>query len=328
MKKNILLFFVLFIGSLSLNAQAKKYIFLEHFTNTYCGICGSVNPNFYNLIKKYEGNYHHMTVHPRFPYQQCTLYQANTTENTARASYYAVTSTPTIVMNGTKKMAASNLNATLLDGELSKQSAISIEVKENSGSSRNVQVEIKMVGNKPAGNYRVFAAAAERVLNFNAPNGEKVHHNVFRKFISAFDGDVVQLPESGNSLNLNFSYNVESNWKESEMYLLVWVQETTSKEVLNSGTKFDESTSGVSNTKAVDFKVMTNPVKNNLIVQMEKGISGDYAVMNIMGQMVDRGFVNPFTQTLDIDVSDYKKGIYLIRIQSAGQKLTKRWVKD
>ncbi|MBK9271284.1 MAG: T9SS type A sorting domain-containing protein [Saprospiraceae bacterium] len=328
MIKNILFVLICFFGILSVNGQSKKYIFMEHFTNTYCGVCGAVNPGFYNLIKKYEGNYHHMTVHPRFPYPQCSLYQANTSENTARASYYSVTSTPTVVINGTRKMAASNVNANILDGELNKQSAVAIVVKESGGSSRTVQVEVKTLGNKPAGNYRLFAAAAEKVLNLNTPNGEKVHHNVFRKFISAPDGNMIQIPESGNSLVLDFNFNVEPNWKESEIYLLVWIQETTTKDILNSGTKFDEDLSGSHQIKSIDFKVMTNPVKSNLVVQMEKGLTGDYAIMNIMGQMVDRGAVNPFTQTLDIDVSDYKKGIYLVRIQSGGQKLTKRWVKD
>ncbi len=104
MKRILLLSFLISLIASDMNAQAKRYIFMEHFTNTYCGICGARNPSFYSLLTKYEGNYHHMTVHPSFPYTACTLYQANKTENSLRANYYAINSiqrtacTPTLIV--------------------------------------------------------------------------------------------------------------------------------------------------------------------------------------------------------------------------------------
>ena len=99
MIKRIPLILLLVLNVLLINAQAKRYIFMEHFTNTWCSICGSQNPKFYSVLKNYEGNYHHMTIHPSFPYNQCPLYNANKTENSLRANYYSVSSTPTVVIN-------------------------------------------------------------------------------------------------------------------------------------------------------------------------------------------------------------------------------------
>ena len=48
MKKLILPFFLFF--SIILNGQSyKKYVFLEHVTNSRCGICGSKNPEQHHL---------------------------------------------------------------------------------------------------------------------------------------------------------------------------------------------------------------------------------------------------------------------------------------
>ena len=85
----ILLFAALILVSFSQSfGQSKRYIHLEHFTNTRCSSCGSINPGFYNVISGYEGSYHHMTIHPSFPYSSCALYQANISENTARTNFY------------------------------------------------------------------------------------------------------------------------------------------------------------------------------------------------------------------------------------------------
>lgn len=325
----VIIIFALFVTNfLSVNAQAKKYIFLDHFTNSVCSNCASFNPGFFTLLKKYEGNYNHVTVHPRYPYSSCQLYQANRTENDLRAAVYSVTSTPTLVINGTKKMALGNVNASTLDAELNKVSPIEIEVKETGTTTRLINVEVKTLGNKPSGNYRIYAIAVEKLLNYASPNGEKVHHNVFRKFLSSQNGDLINLPETGNSMNLNFTMNVESSWKESEMYALVWIQESTTREVLNSGNKFNSSPSSTNQVKPIEFKVLSNPVRNDLTVQLDKSYSGDYAILNIMGQVIHRGQLNSFSNMLELDVADFKKGIYLIRIQSGAQKLTKRWVKE
>ena len=214
-----------------MNAQAKRYIFMEHFTNTYCGICGARNPSFYSLLTKYEGNYHHMTVHPSFPYTACTLYQANKTENSLRANYYAINSTPTLVIHGTSKKSLSSVNAAVLDAELNKTSPVQVVVKETGSSLRNISVEIRTVGNKPSGTFRVYAAAVERKINLASPNGEKVHHNVFRKFISQADGDPINLADNGGSQNLSYSLTIDPSWVENEMYVLDWVQDINSKEV-------------------------------------------------------------------------------------------------
>ncbi|MCB9295389.1 MAG: hypothetical protein H6559_20035 [Lewinellaceae bacterium] len=56
---------------------------------------------FYNTIAGYEADVHHIAYHPSVPYSSCIFYQANTEENSARASYYSIFSTPRVFFNGT-----------------------------------------------------------------------------------------------------------------------------------------------------------------------------------------------------------------------------------
>ena len=327
MIKRLSLLIILVLSVLFINAQAKRYIFMEHFTNTWCSICGSQNPKFYSVLKNYEGNYHHMTIHPSFPYNQCPLYNANKTENSLRANYYSVSSTPTIVVNGLTSKSASSVKAAYLNSELGKTSPIQLIVKETGTSNRSISVEVLTLGNKPAGTYKIYAAALEKVLNFNAQNGEKVHQNVFRKFVSSADGDVINLAEAGGVINLNYNLNIDPTWVESQMYVLVWVQNINTKEVMNSGNKFD-ITSSVSSPIYTNFQILTNPVKQNLVLQLDRPITGEYIISNIMGQTIEHGYLPTNSNRLDVLVSNYKKGLYLVRIQSGNLKTTKRWVKD
>lgn len=323
------LLFVLFASSLVIsNGQAKRYIFMEHVTNSNCGVCGATNPNYYNVIKPYEGSYHHLTVHPKFPYVSCVFYQANKTEQDERAAYIGASSTPTVIVNGLTKKSASSINKTLLDAELAKTSPIEVVVKETGTTSRSVTVDIKTVGTKPSGTYKVYAAIAERVRNQATPNGEKVHYDVFRKFLTAVTGDAVTLADNGSTLNLSYTYTVNSSWVESETYLLVWVQDATTKEVLNSGNKFD-IISKTEDLVASDVKILYNPVRTNLAVQLNKNLDGGkYLIMNIMGQVISQGTITTNNNKLEIPVSHYESGMYFIRIESNRQKVTKRWIKE
>ena len=102
-----------------------------------------------------------------------------------------------------------------------------------------MNIDIKSVGAPPSGNYRLFAAIVEKTVNYNAPNSESVHHNVFRQFLTATTGDAVSLAAQGSQTNVSFTYTINSNWVANEIYVLAWLYDATTNTVINSGTKFD-----------------------------------------------------------------------------------------
>ncbi len=314
----------------NLNSQAKRYIWLEHFTNTNCGSCAFSNPGFFNLLKGYKDQYHHLSVHPDVPYPQCVLYNANKEEQLKRKNYYGITGTPTVMIQGIIKRSAGSITSAMLDAEKVKTSPITVSVSEMGNTSRTVNVKVTTVGSKPGSNYRLYAAIAERQLDLATPNGEKVHHNVFRKFLTSADGDLILLADTGNGVERTFNYTVDSKWKESETYVVVWVQDAVTKEVLNSGTKFD-LTSGVQDKLApVEFSIYPNPVIDQLNIQFDKPLQSvlNLYITNVLGKTIQAMEVKAGQAKITVPVAHYQKGIYFVRIDQGKNKLARKWLKD
>lgn len=61
-------------------------------------------------------------------------------------------------------MTAANLNA-----ELNKLSPIEVKVTETGTTNRNVSLEIKTLGTKPSGTYKLYVVALEKELNYASP---------------------------------------------------------------------------------------------------------------------------------------------------------------
>jgi hypothetical protein len=241
--KKLITLVLLFIQMTFVMGQAPKYVLLEHFTNTNCGVCGSVNPTFYqNIDINATTKVHHLSIHSSIPYISCVFYQANKTEQDNRATFYNLIGTPRVSINGANPTGASNISSTTIDNNFcSNCSPLEVKVTETSGTNRTASVQLKSVGTPPSGTHRVYVALVEKIVNYNAPNSESVHHNVFRRFLTASNGNAVTLPIQGNSVNLDFNYTVDAAWAAAEVYAIVWVQTDGTNAVINSGTRFDVS---------------------------------------------------------------------------------------
>lgn len=311
------------------NTQAKRFVFMEHFTNSRCGVCAGSNPGYYNLLNNYKGHYHHISIHPPIPYSACLLYQANKDDQSQRSNFYNILGTPTIVFNGQTKKSASGVNASFLDAEIKKESAIQIVVSETGSNSKNAKIEIKTIGQKPGGKYRLYVAITERVLNYASPNGEKVHYDVFRDFASAVTGDDVDLADQGGSVVKSYQYLIQPSWDEKEMYVIAWVQDESTKEVLNSGTKFDV-VSSTEQLKQLNFSIQPNPVQGKLNIYFPNNSNKNarLVITNLLGREIARTPLNLQNNSFEMNVQHFEKGIYFAKIESGGLSLTKKWVKQ
>jgi len=74
-------------------------------------------------------------------------------------------------------------------------------------------------------------------------------------------------------------------------------------------------------------KAYPNPVKDIVTIELQTEESGDLQVslINILGTEVkkwDNFYVNPGDQSLRIDLSQFKSGVYILRITKKGQTKT------
>jgi hypothetical protein len=317
---------LLFTTPLSIKAQnVKKYVLLEHFTNTRCGICAGTNPAFFTAINVEKNtNVHHMSIHSSIPYSDCKFYVANKTEQDDRAKFYALPGTPRVSINGAALVNAANVSAANVTTIAAETSPLSVKVTETTGASRTATIKLKTVGTLPTGTHKLSVAIVEKKVNYAGPNGETVHYNVFRKWLN--DADVT-LGALNTEVTSTFNYTLDASWNASEIYVLAIVQNNTSKAVLNSGTRFDVTSATDEPSVDAQVSVSPNPTKEKVFVSFDKITPQYLTVSNAVGQLVER--VNGLNSTgYELNMSSYPSGIYFIKLKSAEGVALKKVVKE
>lgn len=321
MQKNTLLLLAFLAASVA-HAQdsAKKYVLIEHFTNSNCSNCGSRNPAFYNLINQYPADIHHISIHPPIPYSNCALYQANTTENSARSNYYGIFGTPSLVINGESQPLSNPLLTTLtLQNYLGQTSPVRVQVSETfNGNNRSVNVKVHSLDPVPGSTYKLYAAAVEKTLNYQGGNSESVHHDVFRDMVTDINGEDFTPAAVGQYAEFNFNYTLNANWNANEMYTLVWVQRPSNKEVLNSGTRFDPVVSATGEPAAQNIRILPNPVTDVATAQIGDDTARQIEVFAGNGQRVSVDVDSAETGMVSIPTAEFRPGIYFVKI--SGEK--------
>lgn len=331
MKKNLLFSLFIFVSIIA-SAQVNKFALLEHYTNTKCPSCGANNPGFYNKSLSYfYKNIHHISYHPSFPYNTCVLYKANTTENDARAAYNGAISTPSYIINGkggTK--AASTLTVNELETQKASKSPIEVKVKEISGvSGWTANIKIKNHGTLSGSNYVLMAALCEKTLNYNAPNGEKVHYDVFRKMLTNVKGNSIAIPTTGNETEVNFNYTMNADWNANEIYVVAWLVDASTQEVINSGSKFTTVT--VNNEDLIEdenINIYPNPASDFLNIDLNDNVLkiNKYQIFNNLGQIVQEAVIDNSFST--IDIANLPKSQYLLKLISKEGAVVRAFVKQ
>lgn len=326
MKKHLLLIFCFLILGLWSSAQDKKYILVEHFTNTPCPVCSSRNPQLNSIVELYKDDVHHISFHPPYPYSSCIFYQANKSENVGRAEYYGVQGSPSAVVQGTLLNGSPLLPEDQITSRLSDVAQVSLIVSETSGSSRSVDIEIKnLLDIELSGNYKLYVAVVEKEIQYAAPNGEQVHHNVFRRFLNGLSGtDIGLIPET-SSQTLNFDYTLNDDWDADEIYIIAYLQNADTDDILNSGSSQDAviSSSSQESTVEEDWNIFPNPAKGVVRVTLPSQ-SDRISIQSITGQVVFEEHILRNSNTHYIDVSSLRKGTYFLRVESANRVYTRK----
>jgi Outer membrane protein Omp28/Secretion system C-terminal sorting domain len=331
MKKTMTLGICLLAIPLSIFAQnVKKYVLMEHFTNTYCGTCANTNPSFYTSIKvETNPDVHHLAIHPDIPYTQCPLYQANATEQVKRKVFYGILGTPRVCVNGAANVGLSTITAATLATEVAKTSPLSVKVKEITGvAGRTATISVKPVGDVPAAEYRLFVAVVEKKLNFAAYNGESVHYDVFRKFLTSADGDAFTMPAKGVEASLNFNYTPVSPWVADQVYVLAFVQNMTTKEILNSGTKFDVVSAVDEPQLDNQLSVSPNPTNGTFRYAFDNLTPQYLTLTNVVGQVVLSKNNEAIVNNGELNLTNQPSGVYYLTIKAKEGFAVKKVVKQ
>jgi hypothetical protein len=282
---------LLALGGLDLQAQmARKQPMLEHFTQASCGPCASQNPLFEPVRLANLGLANHAAYHTSWPGTD-PMYSANPAENNAMVGVYGVTGVPSMIMDGTNLGGPTNVTEQRLFSSIADGSPIRLRVEETGTTSRNVTVHIDGIAAPPSGSHILRVLVLEDPINYASPpgsNGERDFPNVFRQTLGGTAGTAVTLPAAGSSISFPFSYTVSGSWNESNVFVVAYVQNTTTREVLNSASsrapRFDLSLGASerfqSGSSAVTFRANLEEFGSgpeNLTISLVSDQPGDWS---------------------------------------------------
>ena len=326
MKKILTLALLLLFAATMTFGQAKRYALLEHFTNTLCSSCASQNPSFFTTIAvETNKDVHHISYHWRTPYLNCVYYQANPTPQDTRADYYSVPGSPRVSLNGATQTGLSYVTPPIIQAAAT-TSPIYVKVTEvaNPNLSRNVTIKIKSVGTVPTGTFKLYAAVVEKKTTYASPNGEREHFNVFRQFITANSGDNITLSSAEQSILLSYTPDLGAT---GQLYVVAWVQNSTTKEVLNSGTQFDLGTATTEVSTDNQVALSPNPTTGKTILTFDKLTPQYLTVQNMAGQVLESVKLSNST-SYELNVANLASGVYIVKVKSAEGIAVKRLVKN
>jgi hypothetical protein len=261
MKKILLSVSSLALAS-GLFAQVPKFCLLEEFTQASCPPCAAQNPGFESsILTPNPVKVHHISFHTSWPGTD-PMYNTNTGGSAARVTFYGVTGVPDVFVNGNvKHTSPSGVTQSDVDNSWAAGSAVKVVVTEvDNGTNRDVTVKVTTVSTPPSGTYMLYVAAIQRMATYTtAPgtNGEKTFPNVFRQMVSGnpqtlpagnANGVAITLPTVGNSVTFgpyNYLETVAINGATTQLASLAWIQNTSTKEVIQSGASFDPPMNGL-----------------------------------------------------------------------------------
>ena len=243
MKKILLLTLVAMLPGISnqLFAQARRFVLIEHFTQASCSPCAAQNPILQAVLDVNRGSVHHIAYHTSWPGVD-PMNAYNPTEVAARVTYYGVNAVPDCLMEGDIYHGGpSGITQNMLNDVSTDPAPIRVAVSETSnGVARTVQVKVFTLAIVPSANYKIRVAVCEKWKHYtSAPgsNGEKDFPDVFRKALPNSAGDVYAPAAIGDSVIFTYTYNLDlSTWDTTQIYSTAYIQNETTKEIINSGT--------------------------------------------------------------------------------------------
>lgn len=238
----ILLTVALFTQTTEAQNGARKFALMEHFTNASCPPCATANPFFEAVYEENTSNAHHIAYHTEFPGFD-PMHNANPDDVNTRQNYYSIGGVPSVIFAGDQEIYPTDITSSTIAGEQAITSPVRINVQEVTvGNERTAVISVASLEEVPAGDWRLFVAVVEREIDYGtAPgnNGEVRFPNVFRQMLPNIEGESFTSAGVGQTQDFSYTYNLDSEWDADQTYVIAFIQNYTTQDVLNSGSSWD-----------------------------------------------------------------------------------------
>jgi thiol-disulfide isomerase/thioredoxin len=311
-------------GIISSTIAQNRIVLLEQFTNSSCPPCATASPLIYNFADANPIKTTVVAYHTSFPYPNDSMNIENPTESAARVSFYGVSGTPTVVMDGNAYQGSAGTFASTIGTRIDNRLMIAQKytIVKNSltriGNQLNGQIVLTSGSASNLGeNLKVQAVAVEKSVLKNSylaspgNNSETDYGYVMRKMIPNASGTTLQHTTNGQSDTLNFSIPLLHIKNYLELKLVVFIQNTATKEVYNAAL-FTPTVAflGIdSKESAIEFDLFPNPSNGTFNVQNVQNLT-KIEILDLSGKIV-------FSQEISENVTEVNTklstGMYMLK---------------
>ncbi len=293
-----------------------KRTLFEDFTGSTCAACAFANENTFNLFfPKLNNNEYSLIKYPMDYPSPGDVYYTN--ECGVRAGFYSIQGIPHFRFDGAYVQHAEIVSQgpdTLYgyyENNKTYNAIMTIDATHTlNEASKNISVNVKINSQQDYSSVKLFVAVVEKLTTLNVGNnGETEFYQVFMKMLPNAEGKTIDLTE-GQEQEYDLSADLsETNIEEySDIEVIVFVQKTSSKEVLQSAiSAIPNSVNTVSNNSV---KVFPNPAKSQIFISNAKNCKIE--IYNIFSQLIITKTI--YNSNQSIDVSELSNGTYVLKV--------------
>lgn len=316
-----------------------RNVLLEHFTNYN----NTDNKDANELLKEVADNTGsdviNVQYHTNIPGGD-DFYYDNEADVSARMLFYGLSGTPySFVDGGININYAFEYNYVLnnrLDSvDLYKRSMINPYFDMDISSQvaegiLTVSCDIKALEDVNAQNLTLYVLVIEKETDYNAPNGETVFYNVFKKMLPDAGGtDLKKTWVKGESESFDgFSWLIENIYDTGDIEIIAFLQNNASKEVYQSVSTYQPDVptavyDPVNEDLSYSFSVYPNPASDYLHIDFREELEGAavLSIYNYAGNKVLSRKLPAGLSELSIDKLNLPEGIFIIRLLRDGRSL-------
>ena len=319
----------------------------ECFTASTCGPCNAGNANLKSIFNANPNKFTCVKYQTAGPGTGDPYYTA---EGGSRSTYYSNQYVPWIYVDGGYNCNSNYYTSTLLNDAYAVPSFIDITASyQVVGQTVSVYATVDPKISFPSSNIKFHVAIIENKTTKNKKtNGETEFNYVMKKMVPNANGTNIGTLTAGTAFNFDGHYEFKGSYRLpnsaqdpinhsiehsveefSDLNVVVWVQNTSTKEVFQSA--WATNNVGINNQASKNgiIELFPNPTNSQAYVRylLAENQNVNIKIYNILGEVVyseNKGYENSGYHTAVLDVNNFSEGLYIVKLTVGNNIFTKK----